>query len=429
MQKSVQVRWGVFLLLSITFVFLGIRIDSLPSFSFLPFDLQETKARSVARSILSSMSLEEKCASLLLVAYGGSNRFTEEFASQYKKYPVGGVLFFAYNIPNTVENLMDLTSGIRKVGEERGLVPFVVIDHEGGTVLRLKGLTTDLPDAREIGKSKASEETIRRLFQLTARQLALLGFTMNLAPVVEPLTPETQSFLSRRSYSLDPARSAEIGAMFLQEMREAGVLGVAKHFPGTGDGDPHERLPKSSAKPTDPSDPYSLPFRILQKKGVLEALMVSHVRLPREGVQEPATLSSLILQKVLRNLWDFEGLIVTDDFRMKSLTQSQDAIEGVVRSIAAGADLVMYLGGEYPRVHEALVKAVREGRIPLQKLNESVERVLTLKAKYGIAKGTVDRKKERISNGGAEDPANRISEFYRLKKEGDALVQEILRLR
>jgi len=412
------------------FVSLGIRSAGLPNFSFLPLDLFESEARlKEARSILTSLSIEEKCASLLLVAYGGSNRLTAEFASRYQKYPVGGVLFFAYNIPPTAEALMELTGGIGRVGAEGGIVPFIAIDHEGGTVLRLKGLTTDLPDARIIGQSKASTETIRQLFRLTARQLALLGFTMNLAPVLEPLTPETQSFLSRRSYSVEPARCAELGALFIQEMGEAGVLSVAKHFPGTGDGDPHERLPKSSAKPSDPSDPYTLPFRTLQKKGILEALMVSHVQLHREGVQEPATLSSVILQKVLRNQWGFEGLIVTDDFRMKSLTQARDPIEGVVRSIVAGADLVMYLGGDYTNVHQALVKAVREGRIPLQRLNESVERILVAKIKYGLAKGTVasTREGERAQGQSKEDLSKRLIEFNQVKKEGDILLREVLR--
>jgi len=426
MQKSVWTRWGVISLISVLFISFGIRSAGLPNFSFSPFDLFESEARLKARSILTSLTIEEKCASLLFVAYGGSNRLTAEFASRYQKYPVGGVILFAYNIPSGAEALMELTGGIRKVGAERGIVPFIAIDHEGGTVLRLKGLTTDLPDARAIGQSKASTETIRQLFRLTARQLALLGFTMNLAPVVEPLTNETKAFLSRRSYSPDPERTAVLSALFIQEMGEAGVLSVAKHFPGTGDGDPHERLPRSSAKPSDPTDPYTLPFRILQKKGILEALMVSHVQVPREGVREPATLSNVLLRTVLRNQWGFEGLIVTDDFRMKSLTQSRDPIEGVVRSVLAGADFVMYLGGEYPKVHQALMKAVQEGRIPLQRLNASVERILMLKVKYGLSKGTGEGPKEGIVGYRNEDPLKRLSEFRRLKKEGDTLLRAIL---
>ncbi len=402
---------------------MGIRSAGLPGLSFSSLDLFHSEERRAARSILSSMSIEEQCASLLLVAYGGTKQCTEQFASRYRALPVGGVLLFAYNIPPSIEGLMDLTDGIRRVGEERGVVPFVAIDHEGGTVLRLKGITTDLPDARELGKAKVSEETIRELYRFTSRQLALLGISMNLAPVVEPLTQETLSVLSRRAFSSDPEHAARLGEIYLQEMQKAGVLGVAKHFPGTGNGDPHEKLPESQAKPSDSADPYTLPFRILQKKGALEALMVSHVLLPREGAREPATLSSSILQKVLRSQWGFEGLVLTDDFRMKSLTQAIDPIEGVVRSIEAGADLVMYLGSEYPRVHQALVNAVREGRIPLRRLNEAVERILMVKVRYGLVRGPSEGKIELSG----WDRSKRITEFHQSKKEGDVLLREIFR--
>jgi beta-N-acetylhexosaminidase len=155
-----------------------------------------------AQSLASTLSLEEKCASVLLVAYGGAKQFVPEFASGYQRIPVGGVILFAYNIPQTATELMDLTDGIQRVGNESGRIPFIAVDHEGGTVLRLKGIATELPDAREIGRSKASPETVLQLYRVVARQLASLGFSMNLAPVVEPLTEETRSFLSRRALPL-----------------------------------------------------------------------------------------------------------------------------------------------------------------------------------------------------------------------------------
>ena len=401
-------------------LWVGLYGSGLPGTSFPGMGSITEEVRRAAQSLASTLSLEEKCASVLLVAYGGAKQLVPEFASRYQRIPVGGVILFAYNIPQTATELMDLTDGIRRVGNQSGRVPFIAVDHEGGMVLRLKGIATELPDAREIGKSKASPETVLQLYRVVARQLASLGFSMNLAPVVEPLTEEIRPFLARRTFSSDPARITELSEQFLRAMREAGVVGVAKHFPGSGDGDPHERLPKSSAKPSDPADPYSLPFRALQQKGVLDAVMVSHVRLPQEGVQGPATLSPLVLQNILREQWHFEGLILTDDMRMKSITQGMDPIEGVVRSIQAGADMVMYLGGEYPKAHAALVQAVREGRLYPQRLDQAVMRILSVKIHYGMIEAR------------PEDPTprtDRVAEFYRLKREGDALVQQILKER
>ena len=387
-------------------------------FSFLGMSSINSEIRRQARSLASTLSLEEKCASVLLVAYGGAKQLVPEFASRYQKIPVGGVILFAYNIPQTAEELMDLTDGIRRVGNETARIPFIAVDHEGGTVFRLQGIATKLPDAREIGRSRASHETVLQLYRNIARQLASLGFSMNLAPVVEPLTEETRPFLSRRTFSTDPTRITELSEQFLQAMREAGVVGVAKHYPGSGDEDPHEELPKSSARPSDPADPYTLPFRSLHGKGVLDAVMVSHVRVPRAGVQGPASLSPVILQNILREQWRFEGLILTDDMRMKSITQREDPIEGVVRSIQAGADMVMYLGGEYPKAHEALVRAVREGRLSPYRLDEAVTRILAVKIRYGVIN---PRREEPVSK------AERLGEFYRLKREGDVMVQQILK--
>ncbi|HOV37424.1 MAG TPA: glycoside hydrolase family 3 N-terminal domain-containing protein [Spirochaetales bacterium] len=379
-----------------------------------------TVASQSAR-LLSSLSLEEKCASVLMIPYGGANRFTEEFRERYQRIPAGAVLLFGYNVPPTAREFIDLTRGIREAGATagKGIPPFIAIDHEGGTVLRLKGITTNLPDARVLGRSSASAEQIRRLYGNTAQQLFLLGITMNLAPVVEPLSEETLSFLSRRAYSEDPQKATLMGGTFLQEMRTAGVLGVAKHFPGSGDADPHERLPKSSAHPSDPEDPLTLPFRSLHKRGLLDALMVGHVRVPSEGIEEPATLSPRILTEILRKQWRYEGLVVTDDIRMKGLSRTEDPSDAVVRALNAGADMVMYLGGDYPTIHKNLVKAVEEGRLSLHRLDEAAGRILQAKIRYGIIPDT--------SGASHPDRLDRVPEFQRIKAEGDRLLSDLSR--
>jgi beta-N-acetylhexosaminidase len=171
---------------------------------------------------------------------------------------------------------------------------------------------------------------------------------MNLAPVVEPLSKETFSFLARRAYSEDPQKVALWGGMFLQEMRTAGVLGVAKHFPGSGDADPHERLPETSAHPSDPEDPLTLPFRTLHKKGILEALMVGHVQVPAEKVEEPATLSPRILTEILRKQWKYEGLVVTEMIPDEGTFPNGDPSEAVVRALNAGGGSGHVSGGRLP---------------------------------------------------------------------------------
>ncbi|GAB4375663.1 MAG: hypothetical protein Kow009_10930 [Spirochaetales bacterium] len=423
-RDTIEKARAVGLVVALGWILVGMQGLGLPGVSFSMLDPFDSGTRRQAQSLLSSLSVEEKCAAVLLVAYGSSSQSKVEVASRYQKIPVGGYLFFAYHIPKTVEALIDLTDGIQASvaeGRSRGTVPFLAIDHEGGTVMRLRGLVTGLPDARELGMSKAPAEKIQRLFRIVSRELFLLGFSMNLAPVVEPLSPENRFFLERRTYSSDPARTAQLGEWYLKEMREAGIVGVAKHFPGSGDGDPHERLPESSAKPSESTDPYTLPFRVLKQKGVLDAVMVSHVRLPHEGVEEPASLSSRVLQGILRSQWGFDGLVMTDDILMRGLTQAADPAEGVIQALLAGVDMVMYLGGDDEKIHRALVEAAEEGRVPIQRLDEAVQRILTLKIRYGMVNPDRQNPPPRTVQ-----KVERLAELHSLKRKGDALVQEIL---
>ncbi|MFQ3621740.1 MAG: glycoside hydrolase family 3 N-terminal domain-containing protein, partial [Spirochaetales bacterium] len=407
-----MVRWRKVFLIALGI--LACRNINFETFSSLPRIWGESTQELVATT-LSSLSLEEKCATLLLIAFGEGRQVPKGFATRLRSLPVGGVLMFSYNIPKTAEELIDLTEEIRLAGSSRP--PFIALDHEGGTVLRLRGIATELPDARVLGNSRAPEEKIRQLFRSVAGQIALLGITLNLAPVVEPLTEETRSFLGRRIYASDPEKVAGITAMFIEEMQKVGVVGVAKHFPGSGNSDPHMGVSLSRAKPSDLRDSLTLPFRLLLQRGLLPAIMVSHVMLPEEGVREPATLSEKVLTQILRNQWRYTGLVVTDDFLMKGLSSFSPPAEGVVRSIRYGTDLAMYLGSDYERVHKALVEAVRTGALPEARVHEAVKRIVYIQMQM-----------RRLHPAYSSlDPKRRLQEFYRLKAEGDRLVQEIMK--
>ncbi len=159
----------VSLVVALGLILVGIQSLGLPGVSFSLLDPFDFRGHRQAQSLLSSLSVEEKCATVLLVAFGNSPQMTVEFASHYQRIPVGGILFFAYNIPKTVDALLNLTDGIQDSVSEvrsRGTAPFLAIDHEGGTVMRLKGLVTELPDARELGRSKAPIEKIQHLFRI-----------------------------------------------------------------------------------------------------------------------------------------------------------------------------------------------------------------------------------------------------------------------
>jgi beta-N-acetylhexosaminidase len=301
------------------------------------------------------------------------------------------------------------------------------VDHEGGTVYRFGNAATRLPGASRIGAlldSGAGQEKISALYRNAAFQLAVLGFSLNLAPVLEPLNPGNRDFLLPRSYGPSPQTAAAAGGIMIRAMREAGVLAAAKHFPGTGDGDPHLGLPRLALDAGLPEAPGLLPFRAAIFEYGLPALMVSHVAAPDLDSEAPVTLSAAALGGFLREGMNFQGIILTDDINMKAVTLGRGPETAAVMAVAAGADMIMYLDEYAAKVHAALVAAVRNGNLPENRVNDAVTHILEQKIAFDLW-NTSRNLVTAASVPGGPAFVNRLREFEALKKEGDALVSAL----
>jgi len=252
---------------------------------------------------------------------------------------VGGIILFARNI-EAPEQVWELTRDLQGQALAAGGRPLLIaVDQEGGRVQRLKAPFTLIPPARELG-SAFTPAQVEDLSCRVARELALVGINLNLAPVLDvargPNCPQWD-----RSYGSDPRQVAVYGAAAVRGYAAGGVLPVAKHFPGLGDtvADSHQVLP--TAQSLDPERAADLlPFREALAAGV-PLVMTAHLRVPSWDALRPATLSPVALKQWLRQNLGFQGVIITDDLEMGGITTQLPAPQGAREALAAGADLLL----------------------------------------------------------------------------------------
>ncbi len=277
------------------------------------------------------------CGRFLMVGLPGPemDAVAQELVGDLK---VGGIILFARNLESP-EQVWQLTHDLQHAAREAGSPPLLIaLDQEGGRVQRLKAPFTIIPPARELGTT-ATPKAVERLAQKTARELALVGINVNLAPVLDvargPDCPQWD-----RAYGQDPRQVARFARAAIQGYLAGGVLPVAKHFPGLGDtlADSHQELPL--AQSDDPSRELDLlPFREAVAAGV-PAIMTAHLVVPRWD-SRPATLSAAALQGWLRQKLGFKGVIITDDLEMGAIATRLPVDRAAREAFTAGADLLL----------------------------------------------------------------------------------------
>ncbi|WP_216904910.1 glycoside hydrolase family 3 N-terminal domain-containing protein [Synechococcus sp. CCY 9618] len=220
----------------------------------------------------------------------------------------------------------------------------------------------------------AALDLARRYGACTGREARELGLNWVLAPVCDVNNNPANPVINVRAWGEDPATAGALAAAFCRGVQAEGVLGCAKHFPGHGDtaSDSHLELP---LLPHDRArlDALELPpFRDAIAAGVA-AVMTAHLLLPALDSAHPATLSPAVLTGLLREELRFDGLIVTDALVMEAIAGRYGASEAALLALEAGADLLL-MPGDAEGAIDAIVAAVRSGRLPLERLEASLER-------------------------------------------------------
>jgi beta-N-acetylhexosaminidase len=340
------------------------------------------------------MSMEEKVGQLFMVFFRGPT-VSSALTSMIRDQHVGGIVLF-----NHTGNLQSLPQATRLISAAQSLaiqngarVPlFVAVDQEGGIVDRLPSPATDFPGAMALGAT-GSVSLARRVAEVTAVELRSIGVNMNLAPVLDVNDNADNPVIGVRSFGSSPQQVAALGEAMIEAYRANGIIAVAKHFPGHGSTtiDSHRGLPVVPRTLGQLRSVELVPFQVAVVAGV-DAIMTAHVSYPyvEPDRKLPATLSPRVLQALLRDEMAFEGVIVSDSMTMGAIARDFSVAEACLLAFRAGADVLTFdgsAGGSAARqrqVMERLIKAIREDGVLQGRLDESVRRVLLLKARYGI---------------------------------------------
>jgi beta-glucosidase-like glycosyl hydrolase len=190
--------------------------------------------------------------------------------------------------------------------------------------------------------------------------------------------------MRRRSYSTDPHVVARLGTAYITGLHDTGILAAAKHFPGIGrtHEDTHHTLPCITWETNGEKDSDIMPFQAAIETGV-DMIMVGHVTAEPGDEENPVSLSSYWMKEVLKKDMGFEGLVIVDNIEMKPIEDIMPIPEAAVQSFKAGADIIMvsHERETQKKVFNALVSAINKGTIPLERLDESVKKIIEAKKK------------------------------------------------
>lgn len=338
--------------------------------------------------ILATMSLEEKVGQLFTLTNRGTvlSERTKRLVVERK---VGGIFLDMDSLVDP-EQVRTLTDGLQQaaIGTGRGIPLFISADYVAGAGCKLQGGAVHFPKNKALGVS-GDVNLAYESGRITAEESLAMGVNFNYSPVVDINNNPDNPVIGTHSFGEDPELVAELACSVIRGYQDHGLIATAKHFPGHGDTniDSHLALPVLSFQ-SERLESFELaPFREAISAGV-EAVMVGHIAVPAwDSSLRPASLSKGITTGWLRNKLGFLGLIVTDGLSMKGVTAQYSLPDACILAIEAGADILLATGQtpeEEDAMVEAVIKAVNTGRISMERIEESVIRILEAKQKYGL---------------------------------------------
>lgn len=325
---------------------------------------------------IDSMTLREKVAQLMMItAYPTqSNQAKENLISLIKEHNPGGLLVMQGDPVKTADWINEF--------QEYAKVPLLIaVDAEWGLTMRIDS-TMSYPAAQALGAVQDSM-FIYQMGRDIGNQMKQLGMHMNFAPVADVSTNPLNPVINFRSFGEDKYNVAEKAWQLSRGMQDAGIIAVAKHFPGHGDTetDSHHTLPLITHNRERIDSVESYPFRYLAKKGI-NGIMTAHLNVPAlDSTNTPSSLSYPIVTEYLRNEIGFNGFIVTDAINMQGVKTSKGNAE--TEALIAGNDMIEFVPDLKKAIDEVLA-AVNQGRITEEEINEKCRKVLALKRWTGL---------------------------------------------
>ncbi|MBR1422473.1 MAG: glycoside hydrolase family 3 protein [Ruminococcus sp.] len=357
-------------------------------------DKKDTSAASdKVQKMVDEMSVEEKVGQMFIVRADtleedvavdiGVSWVDDDMKKTLSDYHVGGVIYFANNCYDP-DQLLSLSEDLQASSD----IPlFIGIDEEGGSVARIANnpeFGVDGYDSMLSIGNTGNTDNAEAVGETIGAYLSEYGINLDFAPVADIFTNPSNTVIGNRSFGTDAETVSSMVSACIDGFHSQDIMTCLKHYPGHGDtsGDTHTGYVQVTKTWDELLKEELVPF--IDNIDKTDMIMAAHLTLPNvtsDGL--PASLSKELLTDKLRGELGYDGVIITDSLLMGAVADNYSSAESAVKVVNAGADIIL-MPYSLSSAYNAVVKAVNDGSIPEERINESVTRILSLKEKYGL---------------------------------------------
>lgn len=333
---------------------------------------------------INELSIQEKIGQMIIIGMD-TNYITDRIKTMITKYKIGGIILYRKNF-STYDKMLELIEQLKDLNKVNKIPLFIAIDQEGGRVNRMPKEIQNLPPANTIALQN-NEELVKKSAQLTGKLLKNSGFNLNFAPVLDIKNFSNEHAIGNRCFGNDKETVAKYGVATMKALQEQGIVSVIKHFPGHGatNKDSHYFLPVINKKIKTLENEDMYPFEQAINSGA-DCLLVGHLLIKNVTGLYPASLSRKFISRYIRKKYKYNGLIFTDDLKMRAIRLYGSA-NSVIKAFKAGNDIIVFRFNkdEEKNAIEKVVKLTLSGKIKEGRINRSVKRIINLKEKYNLS--------------------------------------------
>ena len=325
------------------------------------------------------LSLEEKIGQMIIIGLNTETavKNLEEIIGKYK---VGGVLLYKKNYHQNYEEMIELVNKIKTLNQQNKIPMFISIDQEGGRVNRTPREFKNLPAANKLVKKSDKEDFVKCAGEITGEVLHKLGVNMDFAPVLDIKRFDDNHAIGDRAYSENIEEVSKYGIEYMEALQKNGVISIAKHFPGHGatKTDSHFHIPIIEEEMETLEKEDIQPFKKAIEHKV-DGILMGHLKIAKVTGKLPASMSKRFITKYVRKKYRYNGLVITDDVRMKGVRIRYGKNNAVKKAFLACNDIIILKYDNDIRVIDKIIKLAKEDKLKMKRINKSVMRILKVK--------------------------------------------------
>jgi beta-N-acetylhexosaminidase len=328
-----------------------------------------------------SRDIRRQIGQLAIAGFAG-HAIPDDLRLLAREFDLGGIILFARNV-EAPEQVAEVSREAQSLARELPL--WVSVDQEGGRVARLKTPFTVWPAMATLGRS-GDERLAERFARALAAELKAVGISLDYTPVLDIHTNPKNPVIGDRALAERAEDVARLGRAIITTLQSEGIAACGKHFPGHGDTstDSHHELPLVEHPPDRLEAVELVPFRAAIEADVA-SIMTAHILIPALDEERPATLSSRIVDGLLKKAMGYGGLVLSDDLEMRAIGSRYGVPEATVAAIAAGCDAVLMCGeSQEPQAAalEAVIRAAEDGVLPVKRVEDALARHRRVKERF-----------------------------------------------